>query len=170
MTAVEELNDRQRRFCELVVQGLPAGRAYESAGYTATGAAADVGASKTLAKPRVAAYLKSLRGEAIERASITRMDIVNFLADVIRTPVGQVDENSILCQEWHYQTDSGGARGRLKRGDAPSGNETELPPVDTVKVKMVGKMDAVKQICLMMGWNAPVEVDGRIHFVIEKSW
>ena len=45
---LEELNDRQRRFVELVVLGRAAGRDYEEAGYDARGEVADQAASRLL--------------------------------------------------------------------------------------------------------------------------
>lgn len=127
------ITDRQRRFCELVVCGVAAGRAYERAGYTARGAGADTEASKTLRIPKVAAYLEMLRTEAAKKAEFGRDDLVKYLVEVITTPVSEVGEGSRLAQ-------------KVKVDDA--GMSIEMP----------GKLGAAKQLADIMGWNKPQEV------------
>jgi len=127
------ITDRMRRVCELVVSGMPAGRAYERAGYSATGAAADVSASKLLRIPKVARYLEALRTEAAKKAGMERDDLVQYLVDVMKTPVGRIDANHVLCQEWSMD----------EKG---------------MKVKMPAKLVAAAQLASIMGWNKPQEV------------
>jgi len=127
------LNDRMRRVCELVVQGVPAGRAYEQAGYNARGDAADQNASQLLRKPKVAVYLTSLRHAAAKNAEFGRDDLIGFLVQIIKTPVSEVGQDSRLAQ-------------RVKVDD--TGMVIEMP----------GKMLAAKQLAEIMGWNKPAEV------------
>ena len=128
------ITDRMRRVCELVVSGMPAGRAYERAGYTATGSAADVSASKLLRVPKVARYLETLRAEAAKKAGMERDDLVAYLVRVMKTPVGRLDANHELAQEWSMDAEGG------------------------IKVKMPGKLVAAAQLAVIMGWNKPQEV------------
>ena len=127
------LNDRMRRVCELVVQGVPAGRAYEQAGYNARGDAADQNASQLLRKPKVAVYLATLRQAAAKNAEFGRDDLIGFLVQIIKTPVSEVGQDSRLAQ-------------RVKVDD--TGMVIEMP----------GKMLAAKQLAEIMGWNKPAEV------------
>lgn len=127
------VNDRQRRFCEFVMRGLAAGRAYEAAGYEASGDAADVQASKLLRNPKVAHYLDGLRAEATAAAGRDRDDMVAKLWEIVETPVGKLNENHPLAQE--FRIDEGG-----------------------LAVKMPSKLGALKQLCAVMGWNKPQEV------------
>jgi hypothetical protein len=122
-----------RKVCELVVQGTPAGRAYEQAGYTARGDAADVSACKLLRIPKVKAYLETLRAAAIERAEFGRDDLVQFLVEVIKTPVSKVGQDHRLAQ-------------KVKVDD------------DGMSIEMPGKLGAAKQLADIMGWNKPQEV------------
>lgn len=133
MKTLRPITDRQRRFCELVVAGVSGGRAYERAGYTARGNAAEVEASKTLRKPQVAEYLEILRAAASAKAEFGRDDLVKYLVEVITTPVSEVSEGSRLAQ-------------KLKVDD--SGMSVEMP----------GKLGAAKQLADIMGWNKPQEV------------
>jgi len=127
------INDRMRRVCELVVQGHPAGRAYELAGYQARGDSADQAASRLLGTVKVAAYIETLRAAASRKAEFSRDDLVQFLVEVIKTPVSEVGEGSRLAQ-------------KVKVDDA--GMTVEMP----------GKMLAAKQLAEIMGWNKPQEV------------
>lgn len=131
--AEKPLTDQQRRFCEFVVGGMPAGRAYERAGYIARGDVADQAASRMLGNVKVAEYLQRLRDEAARKAEFTRDDLVGFLVEVIKTPVASVGEQSRLAQ-------------KVKVDDA--GMTIEMP----------GKIQAAKQLAEIMGWNKPAEV------------
>ena len=67
-----ELNERQRRFADLVLAGRPASRAYREAGYKAsTNQAAEANASQLMKTRKVAAYLRERRAEAIERTTVS---------------------------------------------------------------------------------------------------
>lgn len=131
--AERPINDRMRRFAELVVQGHPAGRAYELAGYSARKDAADQNASQLLRKPKVADYLQSLREAASKNAEFGRDDLIGFLVQIIKTPVSEVGQDSRLAQK--VKVDEMG-----------------------MTVEMPGKMLAAKQLAEIMGWNKPQEV------------
>ena len=133
MSAERPISDRMRRVCELVVQGHPAGRAYELAGYSARGDSADQAASRMLGTIKVKAHLDALRAAAAKKAEFSRDDLVAFLVEVIKTPVSEVGEGSRLAQ-------------RVKVDD--TGMTVEMP----------GKMLAAKQLSEIMGWNKPQEV------------
>jgi hypothetical protein len=133
-TMERPLSDQQRRFCQFVVQGKPAGRAYELAGYAARGDVADVKACNLVRKGKVAEYLATLRAEASRKAEFTRDDLVGYLVQVLKTPVGEVTAESPLCQ-------------RMKVDEA-GGFLVEMP----------GKIAAAKQLAEIMGWNKPQEV------------
>jgi hypothetical protein len=128
------INDRMRRVCELVVSGKPAGRAYELAGYAARGDVADQAASRLLGKVKVKEYLETLRADAAVKAEYTRDDLVGFLVEVIKTPVGNIGEKSPLAQK--------------VRVDEAGGFLIEMP----------SKMQAAKQLAEVLGWNKPQEV------------
>ncbi len=128
------VSEQQRRFCELLMISMPAGRAYERAGYVAKGDAADAAASRLLGNAKVAAYLERLRAEAAEKAGMDRDGLVQYLVDVLKTPVGKIDANHVLCQEWAMDEEG------------------------SLRVKMPAKLAAAKQLADIMGWNKPQEV------------
>jgi hypothetical protein len=91
-------------------------------------------ASKLLASDKVKSRVAELRVEsdkiATEKRLMSKEEALLFLTEIARTPVGKVDENSRLAQEVTYGQ-----------------NDT--------KIKMPGKIDAIKQAAAMCGWNEP---------------
>lgn len=128
------INDLQRRFCELVVAGHKAGRAYELAGYSSRGDVADQAASRLLGNVKVAAYLETLREAASKAAEFTRDDLVGYLVQVIKTPVGQVGQ------------------------DSPLAHKVKVDEAGGFLIEMFPKSSATKQLADIMGWNKPQEV------------
>lgn len=78
------MNDRQKKFADLIIMGRPASRAYREAGYSATGNGAEVNGHKLLKNPEIKAYIEAAKERAAEAAEIEREDIVRFYANVIR--------------------------------------------------------------------------------------
>lgn len=78
------MNDRQKKFADLIIMGRPASCAYKEAGYSATGNGAEVNGHKLLKNPEIKAYIETAKERAAEAAEIEREDIVKFYADVIR--------------------------------------------------------------------------------------
>ena len=77
-----KLSDRQRRFCDLVLEGVPAGRAYERAGYKPRGDAADQSASRLINhSAAVVAYLEARRADMAKRSAMSADELV---AELVR--------------------------------------------------------------------------------------
>ncbi len=94
-----------------------------------------------LAKPAIKAEIARIRAAAQERAGgavLTLEEALTFLSDVVRTPVGKVDETSPLAQEVVYD-------------EGPNGSSK--------KVKMVGKSDAMKQLADYLGWSKAKQIE-----------
>lgn len=67
-----KLTDRRRRFCDLVIGGMPASRAYRAAGYrAASDGVAETNAARLIKTDHVAAYLARHRAAAAEHAVVT---------------------------------------------------------------------------------------------------
>ena len=63
------MNPRQRKFVKLWLTGMPAGRAYEKAGYEVKGSTADVCGSQLLKNPKVKAHINKMNEKA-EKSTI----------------------------------------------------------------------------------------------------
>jgi hypothetical protein len=132
------LNPRQKKFADLVIEGTPAGRAWTQAGYSSRGNPAEVQASQALKKPKFKAYIKAERARLEKAGEIRREDLVSWLVAVIRTPIGQVNADSPLCQEFSCEDIEGGTRTRIK---------------------MASKLEACRQLATIMGWFAPQKLE-----------
>ena len=60
LTYYVAMNPRQAKFAKLYLSGIPAGRAYEQAGYASTGNAADVCGFKLLRNAKVRDYITTM--------------------------------------------------------------------------------------------------------------
>ena len=63
------MNPRQKKFVKLWMSGVPAGRAYEQAGYEMTGDAADMAASRLIRNDKVKKYIDKMN-EKTEKSTI----------------------------------------------------------------------------------------------------
>jgi len=105
----EGLRPRQARFCHLVSLGLPTGQAYIEAGYLLKDGKipdpneAKSAGSKLLGLPKVRSYLANLREAAFLANVLSLAEKRSFLADIVRTPVGEVDINDKLAQGVRYK-------------------------------------------------------------------
>ena len=133
------LNPRQQTFADLVLAGAPAGRAWQQAGYQARGNSAEVQASKALKKEKFKAYLKDERMRMEKVGQMERDELVAWLASVIRTPAGNLTEDSPLVQQYIKEELAG--------------------EVIRTRVEMVSKLEACKLLAAVMGWNAPTKME-----------
>jgi len=134
------LSTRERAFADLVLEGIPAVRAYQQAGYKANDLTAKKCAYLMLRRPHVITYLREERRAMAELSRMEKWELIQFLTNAITTPVGQVDENSPLAQE--YTTDEIGKE-KIR-----------------TRVKMIGKLDSAKLLASMLGWSAPEKTGG----------
>jgi hypothetical protein len=82
MSALDDLNPRQRRFVELVATGMAAGRAYEQAGYSARGDKADQSASRLSRNAKVCEALAEVQASTTKIADAAERQ--QFWTDVMR--------------------------------------------------------------------------------------
>lgn len=137
------LNDREKRFCVLVSQGVPGAAAYRRAGYQSSSPNGQAtNASRLLRTDRIHREVQRLKDILFQREHMTGAELIAFFAKAVRTPVGEVDPMHELCQEV--------TRKSLNGGDGPE--------IIEEKIKMVSKMDAAKTLVGIMGLNKPTEV------------
>jgi len=101
--AKNELNPRQRKFAELIVQGQTAKAAYQASfPRCRSELTAEAEGSRLQHKPVVAAFIAELRAELAEKVKaetvVTLKEGLEFLTEVIRTSAEQVEKGSRLCQ------------------------------------------------------------------------
>lgn len=152
------LNIRQQRFAEFVVSGMSDVQAYIAAGYTKSQACAETNAWRLRDHEGVEALIARLRAPQTKAAVLTKEEKLAFLAQIIRTPIGQVGPDSPLCQEYSEDQIGGGNRGTLKRGNKPSGNEIIEAPIIRRKTKMADKLRAMDLHSKLAGDFAPEQM------------
>ena len=96
--------------------------------------AASKAASRLSKDGEVLRMINELNAQLDRSAVATKQECLEFLTAVLRTPIGEVDEDSPLCQEVAY-TDSG------------------------MRKKMPGKIEAVRELSKLAGYNEPEPVD-----------
>lgn len=128
----EGLNPRQRTFADLYLSGVPATRAYTRAGFQSQSASSN--AYRLLAHPSVAAYIAAEQKRMADESRLQKWQVIDFLCRVITTPVHGLPDDSPLIQE-HVTMSS--ANGDFTR----------------IRVKMISKLDAIKQLYLFLGWS-----------------
>ena len=123
------LNTRDEEFCRLVtVGGKSDTEAYRLAGFK--GKHADKRAAELRGRQGIQARIAEIKRENTEIFRLSREQVLNFLADVIETPIADVNEKHRLAQEVTY-----GKAGEIE------------------KLKMPGKIEAARLAGQWCGWE-----------------
>lgn len=93
-------NHRHERFAALIATGQSGAAAYRSC-YRARGASAEANASRLLRNVKVRQRVTELQKATATVAVMNLEEKRRFLAAIVRTPIGRVDEHSPLCQYFH---------------------------------------------------------------------
>lgn len=125
-------NSRHEQFAVLMAQGtLTQDEAYQQAGY----APSRPNAARLTTNEHIQSRIEELRThittKAVDEAGFTLAEAIKFLADVVRTPIGRVDEMSPLVQEYSIEPTPNGERR---------------------KCKMVSKCDALDKLARIFRW------------------
>lgn len=99
--------------------------------------------NRLLLRPVVRKYLNNIIKKVEEVGIADIVEVQMFLTNAIRTPINVVDGDSPLCQKKTVRTNT-----------SKDGAVTE-----TVTYESVSKMDAVKTLSRMKGWDAPLKID-----------
>lgn len=116
------LNARQELFCEFVAAGMSQTDAYIKAGFKSTKEAARRAAARLLTNVDVKKRIQELlqKNPDVSIAKMTKQEKLDYLAQVIRTPIGQLTPDSPYCAEHTTETlpgDMGIVRRRVKGFD-----------------------------------------------------
>lgn len=107
------LTDKQREFAMLYVKYGNAGKAYREA-YGKNGEVKDStcysNASKLLNNAKVLIEVDRIREEVEKEGLLTITEKRKFLADVVKTSIGEIDEHSPLCQRYEESSTADGHR------------------------------------------------------------
>lgn len=147
---MEELNDKQRKFCDEYLKSFNATKAAEAAGYAK--ATANVAASRLLTHANVQAYLSEKRDKLKEKSQITLEQVVEgyrklaffdsrkFYQDGKVINVDELDDETMFAMSGFEASEvitDFGAR------------------IKTNKIKLSDRIRALDSLCRVLGYNAP---------------
>lgn len=145
-------NQKHEGFALMIAEGSSGRKAYLSYYPHVEVRSADSAAARLLATVEVTARVKFLKRATASERVMTLQEWQEWHTMAVRTPIGEIDETHPLAQEMTYET-KGGARGRLKRGQAEEGNEESSEPIQVVKIKSVCKQASAAQLAKHFGWT-----------------
>jgi len=114
--SVAKLSPKQSQFIKYHLEGLPLSKAYLLAGYKSSSienAASD--ACRLIKTAKVSQAIQRAKDIEWDQTVMSLAERKAFLSSVARTPAGQVDKDSPLCQEYSEDIDqSGNVKKRVK--------------------------------------------------------
>ena len=136
---IKKLNGRHKLFCELLVADKEnnQGKAYQKAGFKATGNAADTGASRLLTNAKIQAYLQKLRDARSKRIQVDADWVYKKLVELTEICMGNkpvmIRVKGEMVASGYYKVDSFGANKAIEtitkclgmykeKGDSPAVN------------------------------------------------
>lgn len=96
-----------------------------------------------LKKPAVKKYIRHLHKRLEDMGVASMLEVQMYLTEIMRTPIEEIDSDHPLCQKKITTV--------TFHKDGSRSEKTTL--------EMVPKMDAVKALIAMKGWNAPTNVN-----------
>jgi phage terminase small subunit len=121
MPRQRELNSRQKKFCQLYVQGETAGniaQSHRKAGYVCPTIEGHGGNGiRLLRSERIQKEIAKLREKAFSREALTYSEKRAWLARAVRTSVGEIHEGSDLAQEVTISEGKEGTSRKVKAVD-----------------------------------------------------
>lgn len=152
-------NVRLERFFELVASGEKPADAYIAAGFKVSREVARRNAHRALSKADAQTRIAELRKPQTKAALRKKDDNLRFLAEVIGTALSNVGPDSPICVEYVEEFIAGGARGKLKRGKAPRGNEAVGVDIIRRRVKKCDPLRAIEIYSKLLGHFEPDRVE-----------
>jgi phage terminase small subunit len=156
------LNEREKRFCQEYTVDWNGTRAAKAVGYSPKTCRAT--ASKLLAKPHIKAYIKEIQNDLEQLAGISRYRVLKEYMKIAFSSISKTRNGWITRKQWDSvpqevkdsisELDTKVLQRNLGSEDAP-----DIVDVEYVKVKLHDKVKALENICKMLGYNAPDEVN-----------
>jgi phage terminase small subunit len=89
------MNPRHKKFAKLWLKGVPAGRAYEQAGYESRGNVADISASRLLKTDKVKKYIESMNKNDDKRTILSIAERKELLTRIALANEGERPSDAI---------------------------------------------------------------------------
>lgn len=131
-------NPRHEQYCQWIVAGKHQKEAYALA-FGTQSRGAEVNAAKLIRKPHVAARVEELRSVITQHLPVLTLEKKRgYLLKAVETPIGQIDENSPLCQSYKVTTRTDREGNKIEEKTFESVNKLRALELDA---KLAGEMD-----------------------------
>lgn len=121
-------NPRHERWCQLVAEAKHTDTEAYQIAYGCDLSSAESNAWRLRADDGLATRIDELAAIPLAKSILSREESLVWLADVVRTPIGKIDERSPLCQSVEHKPDG------------------------SVKLKMVPKLESLLANAKLQGW------------------
>ena len=101
------LSPKQRKFCDLFLDGMPAGRAYEFAGYKARGDDADCCAAKLQGNAKVKDYITSMNEKTESSTVMSVLERKEMLTRIAKRTEDECPQDAIRASAELSKMDGG---------------------------------------------------------------
>lgn len=157
----DALTPLQKRFSLAIIKGKNQTDAYKAAKGKAKGDNLRKAAHAIATNCDVLAFIKSVQGEIVDEAIMTREEALRRLSNIGRTSIADIADfsNSIVGEDedgepvyqavWSFKNSS------LQDPDSMSAISELTVGKDGIKLKMHDPKAAIKQLSEMQGWEAP---------------
>jgi len=101
------MNPRQKKFVKLYLSGIPAGRAYEKAGYESTGGASEAAASRMLRSAKVRDHIKTMNEKTDDETVATLKERKQTMTEIMRNTKHESPQDAIRASAELSKMDGG---------------------------------------------------------------
>lgn len=156
---LEELTDKQRRFCEEYIFDWNATRAAIAAGYSEN-TAKEIG-YENLTKPHIKAYIEEIQKDLSKVAGISALKNIREFEKIAYSSLHNYKDNWMTLKEWEEISEDDKAAILEITTTSKTIYTKEGEPIVTeiIKFKLHDKQKALDSLNKMLGYNAPDKVD-----------
>lgn len=149
---LKKLTDKQKVFCQEYIKDWNATRAAKAAGYSSD-SARQLG-QETLSKPYIQEFIKEIQNDIAKQAGISMLSQLLELKTIAYSNITD------LFKDWQTLEDFNNLTKDQKGAILEISYKKELLPgtdieAEFVKLKMHSKLEAIKEINKMLGYQAP---------------
>ena len=164
---IAELNNKQKAFCREYCMHWNGKKAYHTAYTDITEDTAKVNASKLLTKTNIQAYIKYIKEHIEEAVGISKQKVLNELDKIAFSKPCETNETWFKLKDFNKLTSE--QRSCISEISTEirkvwSKEQEKEIQVPFVKIRFFNKIDAIKEINKMLGYNLPDKIEGKFQF------
>lgn len=153
----QPLDPKREKFIKFLLLGDSAAKAYKKVYPKAAQRTAEVEGSIWRNQPEVRLRFAWFQKGVEKKTFLTLEEKRDFLALSVRTPIGEIDENHVLCQSMkRRRLVKPGVKTRDDDDDA--GIENSFEEWEIEEIKVVDKLKSIELDNVMAGHNKPTEI------------